>query len=55
MTNTAMALTNIAMALFLFLLDRIYGKDYRKWSSPCRVAAVANLLWGIWLLVSRMI
>lgn len=48
-------MTNIAMALFLFLLDRIYGKDHRKWSSTCRVVAVINLVWGIWLLVSQLI
>lgn len=45
-------MTNIAMALFLFLLDRGYGKDHRKWSSGCRAVAVINLLWGIYLLVS---
>ncbi len=48
-------MTNIAMALFLLLLDRRYGKDYRKWSSTCRAVAVINLLWGIWLLVSQLI
>ena len=48
-------MTNIAMALFLFLLDRRYGKDHRRWSSVCRVVAVINLVWGIWLLVSQLI
>ncbi len=48
-------MTNIAMALFLFLLDHMYGKKHRRWSSVCRVVAVINLVWGIWLLVSQLI
>lgn len=48
-------MTNIVMALFLFFLTHIYRKDHRRWSSVCRVIAVINLLWGIWLLVSRLI
>ena len=48
-------MANIGMAWCLFFLACIQREDHRRWSSVCRVVAVINLVWGIWLLVSQLI